>query len=63
MAEVYSGHKYTLLLGRQTDASTPVAMGTAQTAAGEFVTLDVNSICFEITFIGIGIIEFIPIVF
>jgi hypothetical protein len=51
MAEVYSGHKYTLLLGRQTDASTPVAMGTAQTAAGEFVTLDVNSIS-DIDFTG-----------
>ena len=29
MAQVYSGKKYSLFLGRQTDASTPVAMGTA----------------------------------
>ena len=51
MAQVYSGKKYSLFLGRQTDASTPVAMGTAQTANGEFVELDVASIT-DIDFTG-----------
>lgn len=44
MAQVYSGKKYSLFLGRQTDASTPVNMGTAQTANGEFVELDVVAV-------------------
>jgi len=51
MAQVYSGKKYSLFLGRQTDASTPVAMGTAQSANGEFVVLDVASIT-DIDFTG-----------
>jgi len=51
MAQVYSGKKYSLFLGRQTDASTPVAMGTAQTANGEFVELDVASVT-DIDFTG-----------
>jgi len=44
MAQVYSGKKYSLFLGRQTDASTPVNMGTAQSTNGEFVELDVVSV-------------------
>lgn len=44
MAQVYSGKKYSLFLGRQTDASTPVAMGTAQSTANQFVELDVVSV-------------------
>ena len=51
MAQVYSGKKYSLFLGRQTDASTPVAMGTAQTTDNEFVELDVASIT-DIDFTG-----------
>jgi len=51
MAQVYSGKKYSLFLGRQTDASTPVAMGTAQTTDNQFVELDVASIT-DIDFTG-----------
>ena len=51
MAQVYSGRKYSLFLGRQTDASSPVAMGTAQSTNGEFVELDVASIS-DIDFTG-----------
>jgi len=51
MAQVYSGKKYSLFLGRQTDASTPVAMGTAQSTNSEFVELDVASIT-DIDFTG-----------
>ena len=49
--QVYSGRKYTLLLGRQTDATPAVAMGTAQTDSTEFVELDVVSIS-DIDFTG-----------
>ncbi len=51
MAQVYSGRKYSLFLGRQTDASTPIAMGTAQSTNGEFVELDVVSVT-DIDFTG-----------
>ena len=51
MAQVYSGRKYSLFLGRQTDASPAVNMGTAQTDASEFVELDVVSIS-DIDFTG-----------
>ena len=51
MAQVYSGRKYSLFLGRQTDASTPIAMGTAQSTADQFVELDVVSIS-DIDFTG-----------
>jgi hypothetical protein len=51
MAQVYSGKKYSLFLGRQTDASTPVAMGTAQSTNGEFVELDVATIT-DVDFTG-----------
>ena len=51
MAQVYSGRKYSLFLGRQTDASSPVAMGTAQSTNSEFVELDVASIS-DIDFTG-----------
>ncbi|QDP55042.1 MAG: hypothetical protein Tp1111SUR768151_11 [Prokaryotic dsDNA virus sp.] len=49
--QVYSGKKYSLFLGRQSNASTPVAMGTAQTANGEFVELDVVNVT-DIDFAG-----------
>lgn len=49
--QVYSGNKYSLFLGRQTSASTPVAMGTASSANGEFVELDVVSIS-DVDFAG-----------
>jgi len=42
--QVYSGKKYSLFLGRQSNASTPVAMGTATTTNSEFVELDVVTI-------------------
>ena len=51
MAQVYSGRKYSLFLGRQTDASTPIAMGTAQSTNSEFVELDVVSVT-DIDFTG-----------
>jgi len=51
MAQVYSGKKYSLFLGRQTDASTPVAMGTAQSTNSEFVELDVATIT-DVDFTG-----------
>ena len=51
MAQVYSGKKYSLFLGRQTDASSALAMGVAQTTNGEFVELDVASIT-DIDFTG-----------
>tara|TARA_R110000851_G_scaffold147043_2_gene286844 strand:- start:3644 stop:4672 length:1029 start_codon:yes stop_codon:yes gene_type:complete len=51
MAQVYSGKKYSLFLGRQTDASTPVAMGTAQDTNSEFVELDVATIT-DVDFTG-----------
>lgn len=51
MAQVYSGKKYSLFLGRQTDASSALAMGVAQTTDGEFVELDVASVT-DIDFTG-----------
>tara|TARA_R110000787_G_scaffold152079_3_gene265883 strand:- start:2717 stop:3745 length:1029 start_codon:yes stop_codon:yes gene_type:complete len=51
MAQVYSGKKYSLFLGRQTDASTPVAMGTVQSTDNQFVELDVASIT-DVDFTG-----------
>ena len=49
--QVYSGKKYSLFLGRQSNASTPVAMGTATTTNSEFVELDVVTIS-DIDFAG-----------
>ena len=43
MAQVYSGKKYSLFLGRQTDASSALAMGVAQSPNGEFVDLENDS--------------------
>jgi len=48
---VYSGKQYALYLGRQTGASTPVAMGTPSGVNGEFVELDVVSIT-DVDFAG-----------
>lgn len=49
--QVYSGKQYALYLGRQTKSGTPVAMGTAESANGEFVELDVVTIS-DIDFAG-----------
>ena len=49
--QVYSGKKYSLFLGRQSNASSPLAMGTVQTTNGEFVELDVVNVT-DIDFAG-----------
>lgn len=49
--QVYSGKKYQVLLGRQTNASIPVNMGTAGAVDAEFVELDMASVS-DIDFAG-----------
>ncbi len=49
--QVYSGKKYQVLLGRQTNASIPVNMGTAGAVDTEFVELDMASVS-DIDFAG-----------
>lgn len=49
--QVYSGKKYQVLLGRQTNASIPVNMGIAGAVDAEFVELDMASVS-DIDFAG-----------
>ena len=49
--QVYSGKKYALFIGRQTQASTPVNMGTAGAVNAEFMNFDVVTVT-DIDFAG-----------
>ena len=49
--QVYSGKKYQVLLGRQTNASSAVNMGTAASTDAEFVELDMATVT-DIDFTG-----------